>query len=114
MRSKKALINTVSGLAYEVVAVICGLMLPYLIINNEDYGSAVNGITQAIAQFLSCIALMKAGIGGVTRAALYKALAKNDIDYIKLMKKEPAVMAERLKNTASSVRKRFYILNMIK
>ena len=82
MRSKKALINTVSGLAYEVVAVICGLMLPYLIINNEDYGSAVNGITQAIAQFLSCIALMKAGIGGVTRAALYKALAKNDIDKI--------------------------------
>ncbi len=82
MRSKKALINTISGLAYEVVAVICGLVLPYLIINNNDYGSATNGITQAIAQFLSCIALMKAGIGGVTRAALYKALAKNDIDKI--------------------------------
>lgn len=43
-----------------------------------------------------------------------RVLAKDDIDYIKLMKKEPAVMAERLKNTASSVRKRFYILNMIK
>ena len=82
MRSKKVLINTVSGLAYEVVAVICGLVLPYLIINNSDYGSETNGITQAISQFLSCIALMKAGIGGVTRAALYKALAKNDINKI--------------------------------
>lgn len=82
MRSKKALINTVSGLAYEVVAVVCGLLLPYLIINNKEYGSGLNGLTQAIAQFLSCIALMKAGIGGVTRAALYKALAKNDIKKI--------------------------------
>ncbi len=77
VRSKKALLNTVTGLAYEAVSVICGLVLPFLILGS--YGSRTNGITQAIAQFLSCIALMKAGIGGVTRAALYKALAKNDI-----------------------------------
>ena len=77
MRSKKALINTVSGLAYEVVAVICGLILPKLII--DGFGGSTNGVTQAITQFLSCIALMKAGVGGVTRAALYKALANHDI-----------------------------------
>lgn len=80
MRSKKALINTVSGLAYEVAAVICGLILPKLII--EGLGDSTNGVTQAIVQFLSCIALMKAGVGGVTRAALYKALANNDTEKI--------------------------------
>lgn len=74
------MINTVSGLAYEAVAVICGLILPKLII--DGFGGPTNGVTQAIVQFLSCIALMKAGVGGVTRAALYKALAKNDIEKI--------------------------------
>ena len=74
------MINTVSGLAYEAVAVICGLILPKLII--DGFGGPTNGVTQAIVQLLACIALMKAGVGGVTRAALYKALAKNDIEKI--------------------------------
>ncbi|MCQ2523613.1 MAG: polysaccharide biosynthesis C-terminal domain-containing protein [Lachnospiraceae bacterium] len=76
MRTKKALINTISGLLYELVAVICGLILPRLIL--AHFGSRYNGITSSIAQFLSCIALMKAGIGGVSRAALYQPLADGD------------------------------------
>lgn len=76
MRSKKALVNTLAGIAYELVAVVCGLILPRLILS--AFGSKYNGITASISQFISCIALMKAGIGGVSRAALYKALAGND------------------------------------
>lgn len=76
MRSKKALINTASGLIYEMIAVICGLILPRLILGY--FGSKYNGITSSISQFLSCIALMKAGIGGASNAAFYKALAKKD------------------------------------
>lgn len=76
MRTKKALLNTVAGLSYEAVALICGMILPRLILS--AFGSSYNGITNSISQFLSCIALLRSGIGGVTRAALYKPLADGD------------------------------------
>lgn len=76
MRSKKALLNTIAGLLYEFTAVACGLVLPRLIL--LSFGSDYNGITSAISQFLGYVALMKAGIGGVTKAALYKPLATGD------------------------------------
>lgn len=76
MRSKKALINTFAGLMYELVAAVCGFILPYLILSR--FGSDYNGITSSITQFLGYISLMRAGIGGVTRAALYKPLADRD------------------------------------
>lgn len=73
MRSKKAMYNTISALTYEVVAVICGLILPRLILSR--FGSSYNGITSSITQFLQVVILLRAGVGGVTRAALYKPLA---------------------------------------
>lgn len=76
MRSRKALINTIAGLSYELVAVICGFILPRLIL--MGFGSAYNGVTSSITQFLGYVTLMKAGIGGVTKAALYKPLADKD------------------------------------
>lgn len=76
MRTKKAIINTLAGLSYEIVALVCGMILPRLILS--AFGSSYNGITASIAQFLSCIVLLRAGISGVTRAALYKPLEDND------------------------------------
>lgn len=75
-RSKKALLNTSSALARELVVAICGLILPRLIL--AHFGSAYNGIVSSISQFISCVALLKSGIGSVTRAALYKPLSQND------------------------------------
>ena len=75
-RSKKAIRNTIWLLTLEVVTAVCGLILPRLILSY--FGSTYNGITQSIAYFLSCIAILKSGIGSVTRAALYKPLAQND------------------------------------
>ena len=79
-RTKNAFLVITTGMLSEVVALVCGLILPRLILSN--FGSAYNGITQSITQFISYISLMKAGIGGVTAAALYKPLAKNDIQSI--------------------------------
>ena len=76
MRTKKAIINTFAGLLYEAVALICGMILPRLILS--AFGSSYNGITTSITQFLSVIALLRSGIGGVTRAALYKPLSEKD------------------------------------
>lgn len=79
-RSKKAIINVLASFLNEFVTIICGLILPRLILST--FGSAYNGITSSITQFISCIVLMKSGIGGVTRAALFKPLADNNTNEI--------------------------------
>lgn len=79
-RTKNAALVVGTGILSEVVALICGLILPKLILST--FGSEYNGITQSISQFISYISLMKAGIGGVTAAALYKPLAENNTQEI--------------------------------
>lgn len=76
MRSKKAFRNIVSSLLLQVVSIITGLIIPGLIIS--FYGSTTNGLIASITQFLGYITLLEAGVGGVTRAALYKPLAENN------------------------------------
>lgn len=73
---KKILYNIISNFALELVTVVCAFILPRLII--VGFGSQYNGIVTSVSQFLSFITLLRAGIGGVTRAALYKPLAEND------------------------------------
>lgn len=80
MRTKKALLNSLSALLQQAVAVICGFILPRLILT--AFGSEVNGAVSSITQFLGYITLLEAGVGGVTRAALYKPLADKDIKTI--------------------------------
>ena len=76
MRSKKAIINSIVAIIGEIVSIICGFILPRLILSR--FGSTYNGITSSISQFISCVVLLRAGVGGVTRAALYKPLAEKD------------------------------------
>ncbi|HFD2030271.1 TPA: lipopolysaccharide biosynthesis protein [Clostridium perfringens] len=80
MRSKKTIINVFISLTLQIIAIICGLIVPRLIINT--YGSGVNGLISSINQFLSYIVLLEAGVGGVVRAALYKPLSSNDISSV--------------------------------
>ncbi len=97
MRSKKALLNSAASLLLEFVTVICGFIVPRLIIGT--YGSEVNALTSSITQFLSYIALVEAGVGGVIRAALYKPLAE----------KNNAAMSSIIKSTENFFRKIAYI-----
>lgn len=75
-RTKNVALTVGTSLLSEGVALICGLILPKMILTT--FGSEYNGITQSISQFISYISLMKAGIGGATAVALYKPLAEND------------------------------------
>lgn len=75
-RTQKAARNIFFSLFSEAIKLVCSLILPRLILTN--YGSAYNGIVSSITQFISCIALMKLGIGGATKVALYKPLANKD------------------------------------
>ncbi len=71
-RAKKAKLNIVSVLLMELATVVSGLILPRLILS--EFGSATNGLVTSVNQFIACVTLLRAGVGGVTRAALYKPL----------------------------------------
>lgn len=73
-------INSTASLLYQVVVLVCGFILPKLIITY--YGSAVNGLISSITQFLGFIALCEMGMGAVVPASLYKPLAEKDNDAI--------------------------------
>ena len=79
-RGKKLAFNTVSSLMLQVVTVICGFILPRLIIGT--YGSNVNGLVSSIAKFLGVVTLLDLGVGTVVQSALYKPLAENDHDIV--------------------------------
>lgn len=80
MRTQKALKNTISGILYQICSIICAFILPKLILGK--FGSDYNGLISSITQFLSWVSVLCAGIGGVTRAALYKPLNEKNTDEI--------------------------------
>lgn len=80
MRSRKALLNTVSSLLVQLASVIVGFVVPIAYIGT--FGSETYGAIGTINQYLGFIALLEAGVGGVTRAALYKPLAEGRIDAV--------------------------------
>lgn len=73
-------VNSIASLVYQVVALVCGFILPRLIMGY--YGSAVNGLISSITQFLGIITLCELGMGAVVPASLYKPLATKDQDAI--------------------------------
>lgn len=75
-RNKKALLTSIASMLHQVVAIICGFILPRFFLMN--YGSAVNGLISSITQFLGFISLAECGIGAVVQSALYGPLAKKD------------------------------------
>lgn len=76
-RSKALKLNALTSILSEIVTLICGLILPRVIL--VIYGSTTNGLVSSITQFLSFATVLRSGIGAVTRAALYKPLADENI-----------------------------------
>lgn len=76
MRGRSALKNIVMSIAQNVVILICGFIIPKLIITT--YGSNVNGLINSITQFLAYISLLDTGIGIVIKSKLYKPISKHD------------------------------------
>lgn len=98
-RSGSYKLNVVMSLLDEVVILISGLILPRLVLSY--FGSSCNGLVNSITQFLGFSAVLRAGVGGATRAALYKPLADGNYDSLsgimvatdKHMKKIGAILA---------------------
>jgi O-antigen/teichoic acid export membrane protein len=84
MRGKRLFYNTISSLLFQVTTIICGFILPRLILN--AFGSEVNGLVNSIAQFLGVISFLELGVGAVVEFALYKPLSeKNQEDVSKII-----------------------------
>lgn len=79
-RKARAKKNIVTSLASQVIVLLCGLVVPRLMIG--AFGSEAYGATASITQFLAYITLLEGGVGGVARAVLYKPLAEKDMDAI--------------------------------
>lgn len=76
MRKKKLISNTISSFAFQISTIVCGFILPRLILKN--FGSEVNGLVNSITQFLGIISFLELGVGSVIQSALYKPLAEKD------------------------------------
>lgn len=77
IRAKK---NIITSIASQVLVILCGIIVPRLMIG--AFGSEAYGAAASITQFLSYIALLEGGVGGVARAVLYKPLANRDTETI--------------------------------
>lgn len=86
MRSKKALKNIVFSILQQIVTIICGLIVPRLII--KKYGSDINGIIASITQFLAYITLLESGMGPVVKSILYKPIAEKNKEEIEQILKQ--------------------------
>ena len=72
MKNRVTLLNMISGLLLQVVALISGLIIPRIIL--KHFGSEINGVIASIEQFLSFISLAEGGLTGVLMAKLYHPL----------------------------------------
>lgn len=76
MREKRLAKNTLSALIVQFTTIVCGFILPGLILNS--FGSEVNGLVNSITQFISIISFLDLGVGAVFQSSLYKPLAENN------------------------------------
>ena len=76
MKNNILFYNSISPLIYQVITVICGFVLPRLILSN--FGTEINGLVNSISQFLGVISFLELGVGAVVQSSLYKPLADND------------------------------------
>ena len=94
MQKKRLKYNTISSLSYQVVAIVCGFILPKAILS--AYGSEVNGLVSSISQFLSIITFLDFGVGSVVRSSYYKPLAEKDYYKISCVYKSATIYFNRI------------------
>lgn len=76
----KSGINLVTGLGYQCINMVLGLILPHLFITT--FGSETNGLLNSISQFFLYLGLLEAGIATTSVQALYGLVSKDDRDGI--------------------------------
>ena len=111
MKNSRVGINVATSLLQQAATVVCGFIVPRLVLG--AYGSAYNGIVGSVSNFLSGITLLSTGVGGVTRAALYRSLEANDADklYGKYSKDMQNIINKGIENNIKKRNKEIYVNN---
>lgn len=73
----KTSVNTIATVSLQVVTLLCGFLIPWLII--RYFGSEINGLVSSLTQFLSYINIVEGGVGAVVLSNLYRPLATGDL-----------------------------------
>jgi len=73
----KTSVNTIATLSLQIVTLLCGFLVPWLII--RYFGSEINGLVSSLTQFLSYINIVEGGVGAVVLSNLYRPLATGDL-----------------------------------
>lgn len=94
MRKKRLLYNTISSLTFQFTTIICGFILPRLILH--AFGSEVNGLVNSIIQFLSVISFLELGVGAVVQSSLYKPLSDKNYEEVSKIIKSASRFFKRL------------------
>ncbi|WP_346967431.1 lipopolysaccharide biosynthesis protein [Clostridium perfringens] len=68
--------NVISSIVSQVVTIITGFLVQRYVL--VSFGSNINGLTSSVAQILSYLVLLEAGITTASIHALYKPIAKED------------------------------------
>lgn len=76
MRTKSALVNSMSGLVYQIVNMLIGFIVPRYIIT--IYGSEINGLTSNIQQYINILHLLQAGLIAASGCEMYKPIVLGD------------------------------------
>ena len=79
----KVWVNAGSSVLPQFINVLINFTLPIMIIG--IYGSSINGLLSTVKTIVSYVALVGAGISVATTQALYKPVAKGDVDTVKGM-----------------------------
>ena len=76
LNRNRSVANLITGVLYQAISITMGLILPYLFITN--FGSETNGLLSTIGQIFVYLDLLEAGVGTVSRQALYKPITQNN------------------------------------
>ncbi len=74
--TKKFKKNLTLGIASHIFAIILGVVVPKLVL--ENYGSEINGLLSSVTNIYAYIAIVEAGVAAASCQALYKSIANQN------------------------------------
>lgn len=83
MRKKLLFANTAVSIIYQIIVVICGFVLPRVILST--FGSEVNGLVNSITQFLFVVSFLELGVGAVVSSNLYGPLSEKNWNRVNIV-----------------------------
>lgn len=72
----KSFLNLITGVGYQVINTILGLILPHLFIT--EFGSETNGLLSSVAQLFIYLELLEGGVSVASTQALYRPLSQDN------------------------------------